>query len=106
MQALVDNYQCLACGALTAMDSHTVVPSDIPNVVTSPSGHPVKELSTTAPVVLAPAGPPEADSEPATEPDRTTEPAEELDGIMDSHPIDISALTPEQIEELREELGV
>lgn len=45
MQALVDNYQCLACGELTNMATHQVVPSNIPNVTTSPSGHPVTELS-------------------------------------------------------------
>ena len=89
MSPLVDNYQCLACGALTAMDSHATVPDDIPNVTTSPSGHPVKELSETALVVLAPAGPespPEADSEPY-ELDEI-----EPDGLMgpeDSEPVKI-----------------
>lgn len=89
MSALVDNYQCLACGALTSMATGTEVPSNIPNVVTSPSGHPVKELSETAPVVLAPVLPPEE-----VEPEVEEEVEEE---VKLTHDIDLSTLTPEQL---------
>ena len=49
MQPDLRNYQCLACGALTAIADGSLVPNNIVNTVTSPSGHPVVELSTTTP---------------------------------------------------------
>jgi hypothetical protein len=45
MQPDVANYQCLACGELTNAATGALVPNNIPNVVTSPSGHPVPELT-------------------------------------------------------------
>ena len=99
MSPLVDNYQCLACGALTAMDTRQVVPDDIPNVVTSPSGHPVSELSETAPVILAPAGP----ETPVGEEDE-----DEIDEVIEEAkedlPIDLSSLSDDQIQALRDAL--
>lgn len=103
MSPLVDNYQCLACGALTAMDTHSVVPDDIPNVITSPSGHPVTELSESAPVVLAPVLPPEEPAEVA-EPE-VEAPQEVTEAPVEANPIDLSSLSDAQIQALRDALG-
>ena len=47
MQPDLANYQCLACGSLTNMATGQLVRGDLPNIVaTSPSGHPIIELST------------------------------------------------------------
>ena len=47
MQPDLANYQCLACGSLTNMATGQLVRGDLPNIVaTSPSGHPIVELST------------------------------------------------------------
>jgi hypothetical protein len=102
MSPLVDNYQCLACGGLTAMDTHQVVVPQVEGPNLSNLGLPVKELGEVAPVVLAPVvpeSPPEADSEPY-ELDEV-----EPDGIM-GRDVDISTLTPEQIATLKWELGI
>ena len=47
MQPDLANYQCLACGSLTNMATGQLVRGDLPNIIaTSPSGHPIIELST------------------------------------------------------------
>ena len=47
MQPDLANFQCLACGSLTNMATGQLVRGDLPNIVaTSPSGHPIIELST------------------------------------------------------------
>lgn len=53
LQPDLANYQCLACGALTSIATGQVVPNNIVNTNTSPSGHPLPELSN---VVESPAG--------------------------------------------------
>ena len=51
MQPDLANYQCLACGSLTNMATGQLVRGDLPNIVaTSPSGHPIIELSTGDPI--------------------------------------------------------
>ena len=106
MQADVRNYQCLACGALTDIQNLSAVPSDIPNVVTAPSGHPVVELSETAPVVLAPAGPetPVEDVEEEEVPEAPGEVSEVIEEAKGDLPIDLSSLSDSQIQALRDAL--
>ena len=92
MQALVDNYQCLACGELTNMATHQVVPSNIPNVTTSPSGHPVTELSH---------GVTQAEANEFKAPVHVEEEAVEEESLVEEAPIDFSNLTPEQLADIQ-----
>lgn len=108
LQADVRNYQCLACGALTDIETKTPVPVEVHSPLLSNAGYRVKELSRNVTVgeshefVTKVAGPdpveevapvqetvPEPVVEPVTEPvvDPTASLAEE-----------IASLSPEQLE--------
>ena len=112
MQPDLRNYQCLACGALTAIADGSLVPNNIVNTVTSPSGHPVIELSTTTPSFagdesgsadpehrLRPGDPFPHPSPEATVSDTPAAPEPEPAPVEAStpEPIDLSTLTPEQV---------
>ena len=108
MQAQVRTYQCLACGAVTNDDLTPQTPQDEgPNL--SNAGFPVVELGEPAEVALAPSGEtaPEAPVEPVepseAEPE-VVEPEPEIAAPVEL-PVDLSTLTPEQIDALRTALA-
>jgi hypothetical protein len=106
MQAQIRTYQCLACGAITNDDGSPAVPQE-PGPTLSKVGLPVTEIGVPTPVALVEAGAPvEAVEEPEVEetpevPEPEETPVEEPVEI----PIDLSTLTPEQIEELKAALN-
>lgn len=112
MQADVRNYQCLACGALTDMATHQVVPTGSQPAKVSATGAPVVELSSGGTFSGSEAGAddPEHRLRPGDPlPESTTSPA--MPEITPAAPvpvlappapeptsIDLTALTPEQID--------
>lgn len=92
MQALIRGYQCLACGNVTDENQNPVVSQEKgPNL--SNAGIPITELGEPAPVILAPSEAPVEPSEPVEPEDEPEAPEEELD---------LSSLTPEQVEQIKE----
>lgn len=90
LQAQIRTYQCLACGAVMD-EQQNVLPTQDKGPNVSNAGLPVTELGEPAEVVLAPV-------EEAVEPEE--EVVEEESEEPEKAPLDLSSLSPEQLEEI------
>ena len=105
-QELLRTIQCLSCGTITDLQGKVIDTQDKgPNL--SNGGLPVTELSETAPVVLATVQPeeeaPEVEPEVVAEPEESPVAPEEAQ--PEPLPVDLSSLSDEQKQALREALA-
>jgi hypothetical protein len=99
MSVQVRTHQCLACGAITNEDGTPLV-TQAKTPPLSNIGAPVVELGEPAEVVNAPAQEPQE-----VEPEETTEEVEPEEEDPVELPVDLSSLSDDQKEALREALN-